>query len=110
MGGNKKNMPLIGFAGLLILIAVISIFVLVFRSSAEQNLDKWLAVNQLILVGKEQRSLSETPFSYLSTSRDDKFFRIAVKTANGETKNGWIRASGKFSALLSQPVDVIWDK
>lgn len=100
--------PIIGFASLLSAIILGALLILIFRKSAESNLQQWLADNRLRLIEQRQGSFSSSPFAYLSTSRDDHFFRIVVMTQTDERKSGWVRASGKFSAL-GERVTVIWD-
>ena len=100
--------PIIGFAALLSAIMLGALLILIFRKLAEDNLQRWLADNRLRPIERQRRNFKQSPFSYLSTSRDDRFFRIIVMTETDERKSGWVRASGKFSGL-GERVTVIWD-
>ncbi len=103
-------MPVIIVPLLFLTVAVAFGLIWWLRPSAEDNFQKWRAANNLEVLSRQTVSAGQTPFPKLSMSKDETFYRVQVKTENGQIKSGWVRCAGKFTAFLSAPSNVVWDQ
>ncbi|MEW6736424.1 MAG: hypothetical protein AB1489_34345 [Acidobacteriota bacterium] len=103
-------MPVLIVLTIFAVVAVILILVAIKRSSAEDNLKQWVSEHGYKILQQEKRSARESPFSVSSYDRDQSYYYITVMDQYGQEMRGWVQCSGKFSALLGEKVEVMWDK
>ncbi len=101
--------------GLAIIVCMI-VFVMIalalasFGRTHEENVAKWALANSFEILSLTECDVSETTFNRFFTAKDALFFRITVKTSNGEIRNGhlWTRGSF-FNAVYRMQPKVAWE-
>lgn len=94
---------------IVVIVLLINIGLILFRNSAEGNLEKWARKNNYKIIEAQEGSGRDSPFSFFQRSQGQKFFYVKVQNENGEICNGWVKASGSFSPVFAAYAVVIWD-
>ena len=76
---------------------------------ANNLLEDWAARNDYRIIHKEYRWFRRGPFFWF-TGRGQIVFRIEVADREGLQQNAFVRVGGFFLGMLSNNVEVSWDR
>lgn len=76
---------------------------------AEKMLHSWAARNRYRIISAERRWLRRGAFFWF-TSDNQLVYRITVVDEHGQTQSGYARVGGWFLGLLSDNIEVSWDR
>jgi hypothetical protein len=95
--------------GILAFITFVILMISWHYSRSRQVLEKWARDNDFRIVSSEYRNFFRGPFFWTS-SKGQTVYYVTVETADGQTRNGWVRCGGWFFGLLSDTVEARWDE
>ena len=78
-------------------------------SRSQQILEDWARSNGYRIVSSERRYLFKGPFFWTSSKYQTVYY-VTVRTADGESRSGWVRCGGWFSGLFGNETKVRWDE
>ena len=77
-------------------------------SRSRELLDRWAEDNGYQILSSEFRWLRRGPFFWTS-SKGQMTYYVVIRTADGRTRNGWVRCGGFFWGLLRDKVEERWE-
>ena len=86
----------------------LTIFMTYFRNSGQREVDKWAKKKGYEIISSEFRWVKKGP--YFISSNTQRVFYLTLKDKNGIIKNAWVKVGGVFFGLLSDIIDITWDK
>ncbi len=100
-----------GFSVIILIVAIpLSIALLVWHyRRANILLEGWAARNDYHIIHKEYRWIRRGPFFWV-TGRGQVVFRIEVADREGLRQSAFVRVGGLFLGMLSNNVEVSWDR
>ena len=101
----RENFPINVLIGIFVVLAILQL--LGGFISVDRVLDNWASSNNLRILSKERAWFFEGPFT---KARCQVVYRITVADAKGQVRTGYARCGDPFFGMLSQTVDVHWDK
>ncbi len=90
-------------------LALVAVIFFLHFSRSRQLLESWARQNNYQIVSSEHRYFFKGPFFWTSSDQQTVYY-VTVETADGGTRNGWVRCGGWFTGMLSDQVDVRWDE
>ena len=76
---------------------------------ADALIDRFVTDRGYRLIRKERRTLFRGPF-FLSTGRGQEVYYLTVEDREGRLLCGYVRCGGAMLGMLSDNIEVIWDK
>lgn len=95
------------FVGAFAVLAVLAIVLHFGRSGS--LLQQWAMKNDYQIIRQEYRSFFKGPFFWTST-RGQTVYYVVVEDSDGNRRSGWVRCGGWWLGLLSDNVEVRWEK
>ncbi len=102
----NTGLPSLAILG--VIVFAIAVLIWSFYRS-KQLLESWACDNDFQIVSFEYRYFFKGPFFWTSSNHQAVYY-VTVTTADGETRNGWVRCGGWLLGMLSDQVDVEWDQ
>jgi hypothetical protein len=92
---------------LLVVVVVLGIWWHIARSNS--LLHRWAAQNRYRIIRQESRILVKGPYTW-SSSKGQAVYYVVVEDSGGNKRSGWVRCGSWWFGLLSEAVEVRWDK
>ena len=98
-------------AGLLVLIVLVlgGTYIWWYFTRSRNMVEQWARDNGLELIEAERRWFRRGTF-WWRTGKGQEVFRVTIRDGSGQVRSGYVRVGGFFLGLLSDQVNVEWDK
>jgi len=95
--------------GVILLISFAAIMVCWHHSRARSILDDWARENGFQILSQESCLFFRGPF-FWTTAKGQEVYRVVVRDDTGRTRSGYVRCGSRWVGMLSDQIEVRWDR